>query len=184
MTVGPATADRPTSPGTHPVGRKVYKWLLCCPILGLFPFLIDFINRYSQHKSVGLSELFGHGELYILSTLAVIAALGELIFDKRAKVDGSTGIITINLMVACSGFAFFSALVYGMSRPTEPERPSSARVSAIDQESSKLNDLGAKDTTTDKPQDAAPPWQSIWTFIAATALGGFVVYYSEQGDRK
>ncbi|HEV2781399.1 MAG TPA: hypothetical protein VGX25_18615 [Actinophytocola sp.] len=92
----------PTSPRDgHPVKSKLTKWAMFTAGLVLATIVADIFASAVSQEPVSMGQLFGRGELFVVSIGLLVAASADLVFDRLLRGGGRLyhGVVL--------GFAFF-----------------------------------------------------------------------------
>lgn len=99
--------------------KKIIVWVIFSVSVSFVPFLTAFFYKLYMNYDASLTSLFGHGELFVLSTTITSAAIGEFFYNgniKRIRSIISIGICFLLLLI--SAFSYLLANI-STSSPNE-----------------------------------------------------------------
>lgn len=112
---------------SSPLAEKLATWLIFGVIVALAPFIVNFLFLLGQEsvKAMGLQDIFGGGELLIVSTVIAAGAVGEVALvdvprARRLPKVFAIGGCTITILLSSSWFGIVSSTIHDkhLSRPT------------------------------------------------------------------
>ena len=101
---------------------RLLQWIFFSVVIGLVPIIFLYIRGILWSKPVEFQILLKHGELFLISTVILAGAIGDLIYtDPRKKI---WHLITLaSSILILLGTAFTPPLVNGKRVPIRMELP-------------------------------------------------------------
>lgn len=96
---------------------KYIKWLLFTGVIAIFPIGLDFLFRKMSSHTVSFTDLFGDGQLLLISCALCASGLGEIFSQVRRNdenvferlLTGFSG--TVFLLLSSAGYGYISASI-------------------------------------------------------------------------
>jgi hypothetical protein len=115
-----------------PLAEKLTTWLVFGVIVSLIPFLLTLLFLLGSSKSVKLQDIFGSGELLLVSAVIAAGALGEVALvdvprSRRLVKVLAIGGCTITILASSSWFG----LVLSTIHDKHPYSPATVAVGSL-----------------------------------------------------
>lgn len=125
---GPVEGMRQADP-SHPISTKLQKWATFSVLLGLFGLGADVLAVLLTDQHLSYENIFGKGELYIVSVGMLASAAGELLYDRTRLGPSAAWQVTLSMVAII--VSFFFGIAYGFVKSGKAVADSTASYSLI-----------------------------------------------------
>lgn len=88
-----------------------------CLVFAGTPFLLKYLVLRSYGQDVGLSGIFGNGELCLMASLLSCSALLELFLARRSSNTEAGGLFVLTLGIAIFAIGYYAAVSRAFPNP-------------------------------------------------------------------